>query len=89
MSIVEDIPIIGEAAKFARLAKNVHNCTDPIEASLKASKGILIDCLPPNIKYPLKCLALAAQVGIAVGGGASISVALSIALGNQRLEKQF
>ena len=89
MSIVEDIPIIGEATKFARLAKNVHNCTDPIEASLKASKGILIDCLPPNIKYPLKCLALAAQVGIAVGGGASISVALFIALGNQRLEEQF
>jgi len=62
---------------------------DPIQASLKASKGILIDCLSPNIKYPLKCVALGAQVLVAINGGASISLELSIALGNPILEEQF
>jgi len=70
-NLVENIPIIGQAQKFARLAKTVHNCTDPVEAS--------VDCLPPNIKYPLKCFTLAAQVVIAVNGGAAVGTALAIA----------
>ena len=40
--------------KFARLAKNVTNSTDPVYASLKDAKGIAIDCMPLNVKYPVK-----------------------------------
>jgi hypothetical protein len=88
MDIIEHIPIAGQAMKFARLAKTVHDCSDPTEASLKAVKGIIGDCLPPNIKYPLKCLALGTQFLVAINGGAPIGVALTIALGNQILEEK-
>jgi hypothetical protein len=54
MAIIEHIPIAGQAMKFARLAKIVHNCTDPTEASFKAVKGIIGDCMSPHVKYPLK-----------------------------------
>jgi hypothetical protein len=45
--------------------------------------------MPPNIKYPLKCLALGTQFLVAINGGAPIGVALTIALGNQILEEKF
>jgi hypothetical protein len=88
MAIIEHIPIAGQAMKFARLAKIVHNCTDPTEASFKAVKGIIGDCMPPHVKYPLKCIALGTQFLIAVNGGAPIGLALTIALGNQILEEE-
>lgn len=88
MDIIEHIPIAGQAMKFARLAKTVHDCSDPTEASLKAVKGIRGDCLPPHVKYPLKCLALGTQFLVAINGGAPIGVALTIALGNQILEEK-
>ena len=87
-NLVENIPIIGQAQKFARLAKTIYNCTDPVEASIKATKGILVDCLPPNVNYPLKCFTLGAQVIIAVNGGAAVGTALAIALGSQILEEK-
>jgi len=88
VAILDNIPIAGQAMKFARLAKSVHDCSDPTEASIKAVKGIIGDCIPPHVKYPLKCIALGAQIVIAVNGGAPIGLALSIALGNQILEEK-
>ena len=88
MSIIENIPIAGQAMKFARLAKQVHNCSDPVQASITATKAIVVDCMPPQVKYPLKCIALGAQIAIAVSGGAPIGIALSITLGNQIMEEK-
>ena len=52
MDIIEHIPIAGQAMKFARLAKAVHDCSDPTEASLKGVKGIIcrqISNIPLNV----------------------------------------
>jgi hypothetical protein len=87
VSIIENIPIAGQAMKFARLAKQVHNCSDPVQASITATKAIVVDCMPPQVN-PLKCIALGAQIAIAVSGGAPIGIALSITLGNQIMEEK-
>jgi hypothetical protein len=83
----EEIPVVGQSLKFARLAKNITNCTNPTEACLKAAKLIMIDCLPPHVKYPLKCAALGIQIVIAANGGTPIAIALVLALSNQILEE--
>jgi len=77
--IPENIPIVGQAMKFARLAKNFTNTADPTQACVKAVKGIVIDCLPTHVKWPLKCIMLKAQVALAVNCDAPIAVALAIA----------
>jgi hypothetical protein len=40
--------------KFTRMAKNVHNSINSVAYSIKAAKGIAVDCLILNIKYLLK-----------------------------------
>jgi hypothetical protein len=89
-SIMRSAPIIAQATSFADLEKNVTNISDPISASLSASKLIIGACAPPHIKYPLKCVALAAQLGIcfSTGGLSSVtSVSLRIDTARQILEE--
>jgi hypothetical protein len=48
---------------------------------------VVTNCLPPNIKYPLKCLVLAGQLGVSIGsGGAPISISLVLSSANYILE---
>jgi len=48
---------------------------------------VVTNCLPPNIKYPLKCLVLIVQLGVSIGsGGAPISIALVLSSATYILE---
>jgi len=55
---IEKAPIIMQANSFCSLARNVTNRTDPISAIFSATKMIVSACVPPNDKYPVKCLIL-------------------------------
>ena len=47
------VPVAGSAYGFARTCVKVYNATSPTKALVAGVKGIVIDCTPPVIKYPL------------------------------------
>lgn len=57
------VPVAGSAYGFARTCVKVYNATSSTEALVAGLKGIVIDCTPPVIKYPLLCVG-----AIACGG---------------------
>ena len=59
------VPVAGSAYGFARTCVKVYNATSPTKALVAGVKGIVIDCTPPVIKYPLLCAG-----AIACGGAA-------------------
>lgn len=52
------VPIIGPAVGFAETALEVYNSTTYSGAVVTATKGLLINCTPPVIKYPVLCATL-------------------------------
>jgi hypothetical protein len=49
------IPVAGSAFVFAKTCVKVYSATTPTKALIGGVKGIVIDCTPPVIKYPLLC----------------------------------
>ena len=79
INIISNIPVVGQAYGLTKTAMKVYNCTDPINATKVALVSVVEDCSPPQVKYPLKCGILLAQVGIAIAtGGNPFSVSLTI-----------
>ena len=65
----------------------IYNATSPVEAVKAATIGIIDDCAPPQIKYPVKCGILLTQVGLAVSsGGNPWAVAMAIGSARQIIE---
>lgn len=61
----------------------VYNSTDPISAVKNATLTIIDDCAPSQVKYPIKCGILLAQIGLAVSSGGN-PWAVAMALGSAR-----
>lgn len=51
--IVRNIPVVLNAYGFVKTAKRVYNSTSLVGAVTAAVKGIVVDCSPPQVKYPL------------------------------------
>ena len=60
--LIKQIPVVSQAYGFTKDAMKVYNSTSPIEAVKVAAVSIIDDCAPPQIKYPVKCGILVAQV---------------------------
>jgi hypothetical protein len=56
---VKQTPVIGSVYGFYRTARKVYDAATPAGAIKQAVKGIVIDCTPPHIKYPILCASLA------------------------------
>jgi hypothetical protein len=50
------VPIAGSVFGFTKTCVNVYSATSPTKALIAGVKGIVIDCTPPVIKYPLLCV---------------------------------
>lgn len=50
-SLLKHAPVIGSVYGFATTAMKVSNCTTPSGAIITAAKGIVIDPIPPVVKY--------------------------------------
>ena len=59
------VPVAGSAYGFARTCVKVYNATSPTKALVAGVKGIVIDCTPRVIKYPLLCAGATACGGAA------------------------
>lgn len=67
--LIKNAPVISQAYGFTKTAQRVYNSTSPIGAVSAAVKGIVLDCSPPVVRYPLKCSILALQIALCVSSG--------------------
>lgn len=67
--LLRNAPVVGSVYGFTKTAMKVYNCKTPSGAVLTSAKGIVIDCTPPIIKYPLLCGAMAACGAAAITTG--------------------
>ena len=64
--LVGAAPVAGQSFSFNNLAKVAFNTTSTSEALVSSGKVIIDSCLPPNIKYPIKCGTFLLQLVIAI-----------------------
>ena len=83
MSIIKQIPVVGQAYRFTKTAMRVYQSTSPVEAVKVTAVSIIDEWAPPQIKYPVKCGILLAQVGLAVSSGGN-PWAVAMAIGSAR-----
>ena len=81
--LIKQVPVVGQAYGFTKTAMKVYNSTSPAEAVKVAAVSIIDDCAPPQIKYPVKCGILLAQVGLAVSSGGN-PWAVAMVIGSAR-----
>lgn len=75
-TIAPFVPVAGSAYGFAKTCVKVYNATTPTKAVIEGFKGIILDCTPPVIKYPLLCAG-----AIACGGAACFTGDPNFAIG--------
>ena len=84
-TVIKAAPVIAQARSFTDLAKNVTSISDPVNASLTATKMIVGVCTPPHIKYPVKCAILGLQLGLCIYSGGLTSVtSTALAIGTAK-----
>jgi uncharacterized membrane protein YccC len=49
------IPVVGSAFGFVKTCGRVYSATSPTKAVIAGVTGVIVDCTPPVIKYPLLC----------------------------------
>lgn len=88
INIISNIPVVGQAYGLTKTAMKVYNCTSPINATKIALVSVIEDCSPPQVKYPLKCGILLAQVSLSIAtGGNPFSIGLAIGAIRQIIEE--
>ena len=75
-SVAPYVPVAGSAYGSARTCVRVYNATSPSKAIVAGVKGIVIDCSPPVVKYPLLCAG-----AVACGGAACFTGDPNFAVG--------
>ena len=56
--LVKQTPVVGSVYGFYKTASKVYDFTSPVGAVKQAVKGLVLDCIPPTIKYPVLCASL-------------------------------
>lgn len=67
-SVAPYVPVIGTAFGFTKTCVAVYKSSSPTGAVVAGVKGLIIDCSPPVIKYPLLC-----ATALACGGAACVT----------------
>ena len=57
---LRNVTYVGSAYGFAKTCNKVYNLTTPVVALTSGVKGIVFNCAPPVIKYPVLCPTLVA-----------------------------
>lgn len=83
----KNAPILGSAIGFGKAALRLYNSTNYVEAVPRAIVEIVIDCSPPHVKYPVRCLGILLKVVlVASTGGTAFTPALLVMAGTELLE---
>ena len=84
--LASNAAVVAQGYKFSQIAMNVTKVADPTAAAVTLVKKIAIECLPPQIKYPVKCAIFALQCCVVFNSPAvliSSATALAITTANQ------
>ena len=85
--LIKQVPVVGQVYGLTKTAMRVYNSTDPISAVKNATLSIIEDYAPPQVKYPIKCRILLAQLALAISsGGNPWAVAMAIGSARQIIE---
>lgn len=76
--IVKNVPVLSQTYGVTRTAMRIYNSTSPVGAVKAAVKGVLVDCAPPVVKYPLKCIMLASHIALCATTGSPLACSLAI-----------
>jgi hypothetical protein len=68
-SVSPYVPVIHSAYGLGKTCIRVYSATSPSQALIQGAKGLVIDCTPPVIKYPLLCLGAVVCSGCTVFTG--------------------
>ena len=80
---IKQTPILSQLYGFTTTAMKVYNSTSPVEAVKVGVVSIVDDCMPPQIKYPVRCGILLAQFGLVISSGGNVWT-VSMAIGAAR-----
>ena len=73
--LIKQTPVIGSIYGFYRTASKLYDATTPAGAIKKAVKGVVIDCTPGSIKYPvLRASLLTTGAACVVTGGNFLAI---------------
>ena len=68
-------PITGSVYGLVKTSIRVYEASTPVNTACEAFSGVLLDCSPPIVKYPLLCAYLMALEDIRVStGGNSLAI---------------
>lgn len=70
------VPVASSAYGFGKTCIEVYKASSPTKAVIAGVKGIIVECTPPIIKYPLLCAG-----AIACGGAACFTGDPNFAVG--------
>ena len=62
------VPVVGSAYCFGKTCIKVYSAASPFRAIVAKVKGVVVNCMPPIIKYPALCAAM-----LACGGAACVT----------------
>ena len=68
-TIMKNTPIVGSAFGLVKTSLHVYNATTPVRSVREAFRGVIIDCSPPIVKYPLLCAYLLASGTVTIASG--------------------
>lgn len=85
--LVKQTPVVGSLYGFYRTASKVYDSTSPGGAVKEAVKGLVLDCTPPTIKYPVLCASLLTTgAACVVTGGNPLAISCFVNTGRLLVE---
>ena len=80
--IIKQTPVVGSVYGFYKTASRVCDSTSPAGAVKEAVKGLVIDCTPPTVKYPVLCASLlTTNVACLATGGNPLAISCFVNTG--------
>ena len=85
--LVKQTPVVGSLYGFYRTASKVYDSTSPGGAVKEAVKGLVLDCTPPTIQYPVLCASLLTTgAACVVTGGNPLAISCFVNTGRLLVE---
>ena len=55
LGMIQNLPVVGSAYGLVKTSIRVYNASSPVDAVSEALVGVVVDCMPPVVKYPVLC----------------------------------
>ena len=78
-SVVSNVPIVGSCYGLVKTSMSVYTSSSPLEAVKNGLVGVVVNCTPPAVKYPILCAHLLGSAVVTASTGCNpVAVASTI-----------